>query len=196
MTHFLPFQSPDHICPFLHLLPIFLISLQWSISPPSLPDFLVCICRAFKCLFCLSDSACLIYCLNHSLMILCFAPYWICLPYLTAPIGTESTESVTDFSFFNETLVPVAKKKITVKTGLIGGQFSSKWCHFSTTVKPFNHVIHHNDKVKVEKLSSFTLTCNRETTAAVNNDTCFGRVCAWVRVEPFHTHSQFLCVQK
>ncbi len=42
-----------------------------------------------------------------------------------------------------------------VKTGLIGDQFSCEWCHFSTTVKLFNQVVHHNDKVK----PSFTLKC-------------------------------------
>ncbi len=44
-----------------------------------------------------------------------------------------------------------------VKTGLIGEQFSSEWCHCSTTITLFNQVIHHNDKVKPKKLSSFTL---------------------------------------
>ncbi len=44
-----------------------------------------------------------------------------------------------------------------VKTGLIGDQFSSEWCHFSTTVTLFNQLIHHNDKVKLKKLSSFIL---------------------------------------
>ncbi len=46
-----------------------------------------------------------------------------------------------------------------VKTGLIGDQFSSKWCHFSTTITLFNQVIHHNDKVEPKKLHSFTLSC-------------------------------------
>ncbi len=40
----------------------------------------------------------------------------------------------------------VAKLHIMMKTGLIGDQFSSKWCHFSTTITLFNQVIHHNDK--------------------------------------------------
>ncbi len=44
-----------------------------------------------------------------------------------------------------------------VKTGLIGDQFSSKWCQFSTSTTLFNQVIRHNDKVKPKKLSSFTL---------------------------------------
>ncbi len=46
-----------------------------------------------------------------------------------------------------------------VKTGLNGDQFSSEWCHFSTTITLFNQAIHHNDKVKSKKLSSFTLKC-------------------------------------
>ncbi len=48
-------------------------------------------------------------------------------------IRTGSTESVTNFSFFHKTLVLVAKT-YHGKTGLIGDQFCSKWCHFSTTV--------------------------------------------------------------
>ncbi len=44
-----------------------------------------------------------------------------------------------------------------VKTGLIGDQFSSEWCHFSTALILFNQVIHHDDKVKPKKLSSFTM---------------------------------------
>ncbi len=49
-------------------------------------------------------------------------------------------ESVTDFSFFHETLVPVAKK-ILIKTGFTGDQFSSEWCHVWTTITPFTQVI-------------------------------------------------------
>ncbi len=46
-----------------------------------------------------------------------------------------------------------------VKTELIGDQFSSEWCHFSTTITLFSQVIHHNDKVKTKKpLFSFILS--------------------------------------
>ncbi len=46
-----------------------------------------------------------------------------------------------------------------VKTVLTGDQFSSEWCQplVSTTITPFNQVIHHNDKVEPKKLSSFIL---------------------------------------
>ncbi len=74
-------------------------------------------------------------------------------------IKTESTESVTDFSFFRETLVQMAKKISWYHTslGFIRDQFSSEWCNFLTTITRFNQVIHHNDKVKPKQLSSFTL---------------------------------------
>ncbi len=49
-----------------------------------------------------------------------------------------------------------------VKTGLIGDQFSREWCHFSTTVTLFNQLLHHNDKVKTKKMSSFTLNSPKE----------------------------------
>ncbi len=51
--------------------------------------------------------------------------------------------------FICETLVMVAKENIMVKTGLIGDQFSNKWCHFST-ITLFHQVIHHSDKVKLK----------------------------------------------
>ncbi len=44
-----------------------------------------------------------------------------------------------------------------VKTVLIGDQFSSRWCHFSTTITFFNQVICRTDKVKPKKLFSFIL---------------------------------------
>ncbi len=44
-----------------------------------------------------------------------------------------------------------------VQTGLIGDQFSSELCHFSTTITLFYQVIHHNDNFKPKMLSSFTL---------------------------------------
>ncbi len=37
-----------------------------------------------------------------------------------------------------------------VKTGLTGDQFSSDWCHFSTTVTLFYQVIDHNDKKVIQ----------------------------------------------
>ncbi len=50
-----------------------------------------------------------------------------------------------------------------VQTGLIGDQFSSEWCRFST-ITLFNQIIHHNDKVKPKnKLSSFTLRAANES---------------------------------
>ncbi len=54
------------------------------------------------------------------------------------------------------------------KTGLIGDQFSSEWCHFSTTITLFNQVIHHDDKVRPKKLSRFTL----DSHMALNADNC------------------------
>ncbi len=46
-----------------------------------------------------------------------------------------------------------------LKTGLIGDQFSSEWCHFSTTIMLFNQVIHHDNKVKSRSfLVSLNLT--------------------------------------
>ncbi len=47
-----------------------------------------------------------------------------------------------------------------VKTGRIGDQFNSEWCHFSTAITLFNQVIHNNEKVKPKKLSSFSLKSN------------------------------------
>ncbi len=48
------------------------------------------------------------------------------------PIRTESTESVTDFSFFSQNPRPGGKENILIKTGLIGDQ--NKWM-----VSFFNH---------------------------------------------------------
>ncbi len=73
------------------------------------------------------------------------------------PIRTERRESHWLF-IFRWNPRPGGKENIIVKTGLIRDQFSSKWCHFSTPITLFNQVIHHNDKVKPSKLSSFTLS--------------------------------------
>ncbi len=59
-----------------------------------------------------------------------------------------------------------------VKTGLIGNQLSSKWCHFSTIITLFNQVIHHNDKVKPKKLSGFTLNYSLILTRGISRLSC------------------------
>ncbi len=51
------------------------------------------------------------------------------------------------FFIFPWNLCPDCKENIMVKTVLIGDQFSSEWCHISTTITLFNWVWHHNDKV-------------------------------------------------
>ncbi len=65
---------------------------------------------------------------------------------------------------FSANPCPGGKENIMVKTGVIGDKFGSEWCHFSTKITLFNQVIHHDDKVKLKKLSSFTLSMSHIST--------------------------------
>ncbi len=58
---------------------------------------------------------------------------------------------------FHFSAKPSKRKYHGKKPGLVGDQFCSERCHFSTTITQFNQLIHHNDKVKPKKLSRFTL---------------------------------------
>ncbi len=49
---------------------------------------------------------------------------------------------------------PSSRKKIPCQKQSL---LETSWCHFSKTTALFNQVIHHYDKVKPKKLSSFTL---------------------------------------
>ncbi len=51
------------------------------------------------------------------------------------PIRTESTESITDFSFFRKILVPVAKEILRLKQGLLGTNLAANGVIFQPLLR-------------------------------------------------------------